>query len=83
MRAISCNKLNYLFYYYEDVTVESHIPELSRCSIVYHYYYESMGVGVYILELNKLHVPIHLFYHRLGHVLYNILDKDGYFYEDD
>ena len=33
MRAISCNKLNYLFYYYEDVTIESHIPEFSRCSI--------------------------------------------------
>lgn len=38
MRAISCNKLNYLFYYYEDVGLESHIPELSKCSINRLYY---------------------------------------------
>ena len=38
MRAISYNKLNYLFYYYEDVSIESHIPELSRCSINRFYY---------------------------------------------
>jgi hypothetical protein len=38
MRAISCNKLNYLFYYYEDVTLESHIPKLSKCSINRFYY---------------------------------------------
>ncbi len=38
MRAISCNKFNYLFYYCEDVPLESHIPELSRCSIDQLYY---------------------------------------------
>ena len=40
MRWISCNKLNYLFYYYEDVSLESHIPEfeLSKCSIIRFYY---------------------------------------------
>jgi len=49
----------------------------------YCYYYENMGIKVYIPELNKLHVPINVFYHRLGNVLYNILNEDGYFNEDD
>ena len=38
MRWISCNKLNYLFYYYEDVGLKSYIPEFSRCSIDRFYY---------------------------------------------
>ncbi len=38
MRWISCNRLNYLFYYYEDVTIETHIPKFSRCSIDWFYY---------------------------------------------
>ena len=40
MRAISCNKLNYFFYYCDDVSLESHIPEFefSRCSIDRFYY---------------------------------------------
>ncbi|BAF36232.1 hypothetical protein [Microcystis phage LMM01] len=40
MRVITCNKLNYLFYYYDNVSLESHIPEfeLSKCSIMRFYY---------------------------------------------
>ena len=38
MRAISYNKLNYLFYYYEDMSLKSHIPEFSRCYIDRLYY---------------------------------------------
>jgi hypothetical protein len=49
----------------------------------YRYYYENMGIEVYIPELNKLHVPINVFYHRLGNVLYNILNEDDYFDENN
>jgi hypothetical protein len=34
-------------------------------------------------ELVRFHGSINLFYHRLGDVLCSILDKDGYFDEDD
>ena len=49
----------------------------------YCYYYENMGIEVSIPELNKLQVPINVFYHRLGNVLYNILNEDDYFDENN
>ena len=44
----------------------------------YRYYYESMG-DVYIPELNELHV----FYYKLAHLLYDFLDEEDYFNEDN
>ena len=34
-------------------------------------------------ELNKLHVPIDVFYYKLAHLLYDFLDEDDYFDEDN
>ncbi|AGR48707.1 hypothetical protein AVV41_gp142 [Microcystis phage MaMV-DC] len=47
------------------------------------YYYDSTGLESYIPELN-----IDWFYYKLVSALYilyknNVLDKDGYFYEDN
>ena len=47
------------------------------------YCHEGMWLITYIPELDRFHGSINLFYHRLGDELYNILDEDDYFDEDD
>jgi hypothetical protein len=42
------------------------------------YYFDGAGLPIYLPELN-----IDEFYYRLGNVLYNILNEDGYFDEDN
>lgn len=49
------------------------------------YYHEGMWLITYIPKLDRFHgsISINLFYHRLGDELYNILDEDDYFDEDN
>lgn len=47
------------------------------------YCHEGMWLITYIPELDRFHGSINLFYHRLGDELYNILDEDDYFDEDN
>ena len=42
------------------------------------YYCDDAGLSIYLPKLN-----IDEFYYRLVSVLYNVLDEDGYFDEDD
>jgi hypothetical protein len=56
--------------------------KMINCNALF-YCYEGMWLITYISELDRFHGFINLFYHRLGDELYNILDEDDYFNEDD
>lgn len=79
MKIINCNnwaprnKLNILISI-TDLPADLH--GLSIC-------YEGMWLITYIPELDRFYGSINLFHHRLEDVLYNILNKGGYFNEMD
>ena len=56
--------------------------KMINCNALF-YCYEGMWLITYISELDRFHGFINLFYHRLGDELYNILDEDDYFDEED